>query len=94
MLNGFCNFGHMGSLGAFGSWGWIAMIIGTVFWLALIVGIVLLIVFAIRRSNRTSASMSTYPVTGQSTAKEILQARYARGEITREQYQQMLDDLS
>jgi uncharacterized membrane protein len=26
--------------------------------------------------------------------KEILQARYARGEITREQYQQMLADLS
>jgi uncharacterized membrane protein len=26
--------------------------------------------------------------------REILQARYARGDITREQYQQMLSDLS
>ena len=30
----------------------------------------------------------------QQTAKEILCRRFARGEITREQYQQMLDDLS
>jgi uncharacterized membrane protein len=32
-------------------------------------------------------------MSGQPTAKEILQARLANGEITREQYQQMLDDL-
>ena len=94
MFNGLCHFGSWGGFGTFGAWGWIALIIQSVFWLALIAGIVLLIVFAIRRSNRTSASISTYPVSSQSAAKEILQARYVRGEITREQYQEMLDDLS
>jgi hypothetical protein len=33
-------------------------------------------------------------IPGQPSAKEILQARYARSEITREQYQQMLGDLN
>lgn len=94
MFNGFCNFGHMGGFGTFGTWGWIALIVQMVFWLALIAGTVLLVVWAIRRSNRASTSLPGYAITGQPSAKEILQARYARGEITREQYQQMLDDLS
>ena len=63
--------------------GWI----GLIFNLAIIVGIVILIVWAVKRftSGRTSSD-------GQ-TPREILQARYARGEITRDQYQQMLQDL-
>jgi uncharacterized membrane protein len=32
--------------------------------------------------------------TGQPTAKEILQAKYALGEITREQYQLMKQDIA
>ena len=53
-----------------------------------IVGIIVLIVWAVRRSS----DAATRPTGGQ-TPREIVQARYARGEITREQYQQMLDDL-
>jgi putative membrane protein len=53
-----------------------------------IVGIIVLIVWAVRRSSDSG----TRPAGGQ-TPREIVQARYARGEITREQYQQMLDDL-
>ena len=37
--------------------------------------------------------MTTFQAPGQN-AREILQVRYARGEITREEYQQMLSDLS
>jgi uncharacterized membrane protein len=33
-------------------------------------------------------------VIGQPTAKEILQAKYARGEITREQYQLMKQEIA
>jgi putative membrane protein len=33
-------------------------------------------------------------VEAQPSPREILQTRYARGEITREQYLQMLDDLN
>jgi putative membrane protein len=81
----------------FGPYGWIWMIVSAIFWLAVIGGLVWLIVWAVRRSG-TSQSNS-YSQSGQSvlpgqSAKEIAQMRYARGEITREQYQQLLEDLS
>ena len=91
MFNGLCHFGNWGS---FGAWGWAAMILQLVLWLSLIAGIVLLIVWAVRRSGRTPTALSSYATSSQPSAKDILQARYARGEITREQYQQMLRDLS
>lgn len=71
--------------------GWIGMILGAILWLAVLVGLILLIIWAIRRLSHGSSSAVTPP---KPTAKEILQERYARGEITREQYQQMLEDLS
>ena len=71
-----------GGMGLFGGW------IGLIFNLAIIVGIVILIVWAIKRFTNRSVS------TGTQAPQEILQARYARGEITRDQYQQILQDLS
>ncbi len=70
-----------GMMGAFG-------LIGLLFNALIIVGVVVLIVWAVRRFSGSGnhASMIQSP-------REILQARYARGEITREQYQQMLSDL-
>ena len=94
MFNGFCHFGNWGSLGSFGTWGWVAMLLQMVFWLGLIAGVVLLIIWAIRRGSQTSVATQRYAISSQPTAKDILQDRYARGEITREQYTQMLDDLS
>lgn len=54
----------------------------------IVIGVVVLVVWAARRSSDSGLR----PASGQ-TPREIVQARYARGEITREQYQQMLDDL-
>jgi putative membrane protein len=73
-------------MGYYGMWGfgWIGMI----FNLAILVGIVMLIVWAVNRFSNGSHQ----PTVNQSP-REILQARYARGEITREQCQQMLNDL-
>lgn len=71
-----------GMMGAFG-------LIGLLFNALVIVGIVVLVVWAVRRFS----SRNGQPAAVQSP-REILQARYARGEITREQYQQMLSDLS
>ena len=76
---GFPGFGMMGFYG-----GWIGML----FNLAILIGIVVLIVWAVRRFTNGN------PSTNAQTPREILQMRYARGEITREQYQQMLQDLS
>ncbi len=72
-------FGMMGGLG----------LIGLLFNVVIIVGVVVLIVWAVKRFSAPGSSPS-----GSQSARDILQARYARGEITREQYQQMLSDLS
>ncbi len=71
-----------GMMGAFG-------LIGLLFNALIIVGVVVLVVWAVKRFSTAGGNGSN----GQ-TPRELLQARYARGEITREQYQQMLSDLS
>jgi putative membrane protein len=83
MMNGWMHgFGGMGLIGG---------IIGLLFNLVVVVGIVVLVVWAVKRfSNGTSFNLGP----GSQTPREILQARYARGELTREQYQQMLQDLN
>jgi putative membrane protein len=72
-------YGMMGLYGLF----------GVLFNVLVLAGIVVLIVWAVRRFSTPSNPPNSGP-----SPREILQARYARGEITREQYQQMLSDLS
>lgn len=74
-----------GSMGLFGGW------IGLIFNLAIIVGIVLLVVWAVKRF--TGGHVNGNQISGNQSPREILQARYARGEINRDQYQQILQDL-
>ena len=76
-----------GGMMGFGGMGLLGGIIGLILNLAILIGFVLLVVWAVKRftSNNSSPALQS--------PKEILQARYARGELTREQYQQMLSDL-
>ena len=78
-------------LGGFG----IAMaIIWLIFAVAILVGLIWFIVWAIRQMSRPSTPRTLPAAQGTAgPAAEILQQRYARGEITREQYMQMLEDL-
>lgn len=76
-----------GGMMTFGGMGLLGGLIGLIFNLAIVIGIVVLIVWAVKRFS--SGNLST----GGQTPREILQTRYARGEITRDQYQQMLSDL-
>ena len=78
-----------GGMMGFGGMGLLGGIIGLMILnLAILIGIVVLIVWAVKRFTAgNSASVGQSP-------REILQARYARGEVTREQYQQMLSDLN
>jgi putative membrane protein len=69
------------------------MILQMVFWLGLIAGIVLLVLWAIRGGGRTHTSMSSNAASSLHSAVNILKARYARGEITREQYEIMKQDI-
>ena len=80
----------------FGSFGWIGFIL---MWLILI-GFVVLVVLGIvglmrgLTSDGVRALAPNHKEEFQPSPSDILQIRYARGEITREQYLQMLDDMS
>jgi putative membrane protein len=93
MMNGDCFSGDWGSfLGNFGVWGWIGLILNLIFSVGLIAGLILIVVWAVRRARVPTA---TGPhTTGQPTAKETLQTQYARGEITREQYEIRKQELA
>ncbi|HJW89752.1 MAG TPA: SHOCT domain-containing protein [Anaerolineales bacterium] len=86
---------HGFGFGGFGGFGWLGMILNLVITLGLIVGLVLLVVWAVRRLS-AAGDRPAFTQRGEAppTAREILQMRYARGEITRDQYQEMLGDLS
>ena len=81
----------MGNYG-YGGMGWFGMIFGLVITIAVVIGIVLLIVWAIRKTNVNSTQSGPQATSSQS-AREIAQARYAKGEINREEYQQILSDI-
>lgn len=82
--------GGMGGLGLFGG------LLGTLLTIGVLVGLVFLGIWLWRRLSASGGASSwTQPsVAGQTSALDILQARYARGELTREEYQGMWQDLS
>lgn len=72
-------------------WNWL-------FWVLIIVGIVLLVLLAVRLfsggSNRGGNGTGTQrSASGTSTAKQILDERYARGELDTEEYRERLKGL-
>ncbi len=82
-------YGLMG----WGNYGWIWMILNLIITVAVIFGIVWLIIWLVRRTGTNGQTYFSQGFDAQSP-REILQSRYARGEITREQYLQILKDLS
>ena len=99
MMGGFG--GGMGGLGLFGS------VLSLIFSIGLLVILVLLGIWlwqkvspTLRQAQGTtlSSETTTQPLTGirsggSQSAREILQVRYARGELTREEYLAILQDL-
>jgi len=71
-----------------GGLGWIGMIFGLIFFVAIVIGIILLIVWLVRRTG--------YNITDKTGAHslEILKERYAKGELTKEQYENMKKELN
>ncbi|MFO0754281.1 MAG: SHOCT domain-containing protein [Thermodesulfovibrionales bacterium] len=63
-----------------GLWGWFLMVI---IWVVVILGIVLLIRSALGAGRKID----------KETALTLLEKRYARGEIDREEFERMRDDL-
>jgi putative membrane protein len=77
----------------FGFFG-IGMLLMGLFWILVIGGVVWLVVALVRGSQGRSASQVLTPgaSTGQ-TPLDILKARYAKGEVTKEQFEEMKRDL-
>ena len=75
--------------GAFFGMGWIWMIL---FWLIIIAVVIVVLVLVVNSSKQNQA-----PSPGKSSthekAVEKLKERYAEGEISREEYKQMMEDL-
>lgn len=71
-----------------GGLGWIGMIFGFIFFILIVIGIIFLIVWLVKRSNHPGAENRA-----ESKALEILKERYAKGELTKEQYESMKKEL-
>lgn len=79
-------------MGNYFGMGWIGMLLGAIISIGVLIGLVLLIVWAVRKSSGNTNLPVSQNLAGQS-ARDIAQMRYARGEITRDEYQQILSDL-
>jgi uncharacterized membrane protein len=77
---GMMNWGY-----GMGWFGWIFMI---VFWIAVIAGVAILVRWITSQGERSRGPGS------QDTAIDILKKRYAKGEITKEEYEQIKKDIS
>jgi putative membrane protein len=69
--------------------GWFGMIFMLLFWVLIIVGIVFLIRWLVQnRGSRSSSGVGT-----GSQAMEILKERYAKGEITSDEFESMKKEI-
>lgn len=63
------------------------------FWLLIVVGVVLLVVVLVRLLSTRGARGSGGIPSGRSPARRLLDERYARGELTSEEYQERVRTL-
>lgn len=68
--------------------GGIWMFLNFLLWILIIIGVILLIVWLVRQPGRYPRGRE------EETAVEILKKRYARGEISKEDYDRMRKDIS
>jgi len=90
MFGGWCGW-HLPWLGGFGGagMGFFGMFFGLLLFVGLIAGVIALVAWAVRGPLTTQT-----PAPSRPPARQVLDERYARGEITREEYLAMLQDLA
>lgn len=81
---GFGGFGRMGNMMSGYGFGYnpLHAILSLVSWALIIAGVVLLVVWFVRNANKGTSESSQSPL-------EILKARYAKGEISKDQFEEM-----
>ena len=87
MFEEFCRSEGWRLFGNFDAWDLIGWGFTLIVWIGLLAALSLLLVWVIRRARVTGGTVPY--ATAQPAAGEILRARYARGEITREQFHEM-----
>ena len=82
--------------GSFGMYGWLGFVLNLVIILAAVIGIIWLIIWLVRNasSNQNKSFDRSSLAESQLSARDILQLRYVRGEIDRDRYLEILDDIS
>lgn len=86
---------YYGGDGVFGGWGGTLMMFFVgFFWILIIVGGIVLVWWLVSQARPAPPYPPTPPAPGGETALEILNKRYAKGEITKEEYESMKKDLS
>jgi putative membrane protein len=86
----------MGGFGGMGGWGLFGGLFSLVLIIGLLVGLVFLGIWLWRRFSPAegTGAWAQPSATRQPSALGVLQARYARGELTREEFQLMQQDLA
>lgn len=75
--------------------GWIGMIVGGLIFIAFVIGLIFFVLFLVRAGRHSAWSGSHHGMMkDEPSAKDILQTRYAKGEITQAEYKKILDDLN
>jgi len=91
MMRGFFNFGSLDRLGSYGGYSmmggywWIGGIIHVVIWIA----VIWLIVWAVKRFTRKQSSFQE----SNDAALKIARERFAKGEISKEQFDEIKQGL-
>ena len=75
----------------YGGLGWIGMLINLVISVVLIIGVIFLVIWIVKRLSNNNSEREFNNTT--LSAVDIAKERYAKGEITREEYQKLLTDL-
>lgn len=93
MGHGFWNSCWSGLYGGHGGWSLFGPWINLLFMLVIGVGLVWFMIWAIRRFTFSPAGRASYQNGTSQMPLDILKARYARGEISREEYREMKKDI-
>jgi putative membrane protein len=95
MGHGFWGGCCSGLLGGFGGLGLVGSILNLVISAGLIIGVVVLLIWAVRRLRSSNNSVVGQNSQGKSLQSplDILKLRYASGEITQKEFQDMKTDL-